>query len=67
MVALDDECAHRDHDLEETERECATVAAVARRAEAEQARQLEHYASVRNERLESSKPDSDPDPTPTNY
>ena len=52
MVALDDECAHRDHDLEETERDCANVAAVARRAEAEQERQLEHYASVRNKRLE---------------
>tara|TARA_B100000795_G_C22703788_1_gene400734 strand:- start:21 stop:782 length:762 start_codon:yes stop_codon:yes gene_type:complete len=52
MVALDDECAHRDHDLEETEKDCANVAAVARRAEAEQERQLEHYASVRNKRLE---------------
>ena len=69
MVALDDECAHRDHDLEETEKDCANVAAIARRAEAEQERQLEHYASVRNKRLEPSKPapdpDPDPDPTPT--
>ena len=51
LQVLDDECAHRDYDLEESERDCAATAAVARRAEAEQERQLEQYASVRNKRL----------------
>ena len=58
MVALDDECAHRDHDLE-AERECAP-SPPSRDARGGQERQLEHYASVRNERLRASKPDSDP-------
>ena len=52
MEALDEECRARDRELEELEKDCAAAVAVARRAEAEQERQLEHYASVKNRRLE---------------
>ena len=34
--ALDDECAARDHELDEVEKDCAAAVAAARRAEAEQ-------------------------------
>ena len=51
MDALDEECAQREKELDDLERETAAMLAVSRREEEAQQRQLEHYASVRNRRL----------------